>query len=111
MRQFVENYPYGSNRGSITPQPPDYVDARVRSAGAAKRHTIPDGARFVSFSATMDFFALFGSSSVTATVPSTDVTDGTAAELNPMARKIPDATTHISLIAEAAGKVTLSFWS
>lgn len=111
MRQFVENYPYGSNRGSITPQPPDYVDARVLAAGTAKRHTVPEGARFVSFSATVDFFALFGASDVTAAVPSTDVTDGTAPELNPMARKIPDGVTHISLIAEAAGKVTLSFWS
>lgn len=111
MRQFVENYPYGSNRGSITPQPPDYVDARVLSAGSAKRHAVPEGARFVSFSATMDFYALFGDSSVVAAVPSTDVTNGTAPELNPMARKIPDATTHISLVAEAAGKVTLSFWS
>lgn len=115
MRQMIANFPYGSNRGSITPQPPDYVDARVLSANTAKRHdlqtAITAGAKFVSFSADGDFYAKFGDSSVTAAVPSGDVTDGSAAELNPMARKIPASATHVSLVAPAATKITLSFWS
>lgn len=111
MRAFVENYPYGSNRGSITPQPPDWVDARVLAIATAERHTIPSGANFVSFSANGDFYALFGGSGVTAAIPGSDVIDGTASEMNPMARKIPSGATHISLIAPAATIVTLSFWS
>lgn len=111
MRQLIENYPFGSNRGSITPQPPDYVDRLILSAGAAKRHALPAGAKFVSFSATGDFYAKFGNNSITATLSGTDVVDGSAPELNPMARRFPDGVTHVSLISEVDLKITLSFWA
>jgi len=113
MRQFQENYPYGSNRGTITPLPPDYVDARVLGVATAERHALPtsSGAKFVSFSSNGDFYARFGDSSINAAIPAGDVTDGSASELNPTARRIPDGVTHVSLIAPAATIITLSFWS
>ncbi|WP_293862530.1 hypothetical protein [uncultured Alsobacter sp.] len=111
FRPFIENFPWGSNRGSITPQPPGYVDHIRLSANTPKRYEIPAGAKSISFSADGDFYALYGGSSVVTSIPSDDVTDGSAAELNPMARRLPDGITHISLVAPAATRVTISAWS
>ena len=110
MRSFIEDWALGGNRGAAAPIVSDTIDARVLASNTAERHTSPTGALFVSFSATGDFYALFGTSGVTAAVPGSDVTDGTASELNPNARRIPDGVTHISLIAPEATVVTLAFW-
>lgn len=112
MRSFFDtSYPRTSNRGSFAPPPSDAVDARALAAGIAERHAIPAGSHFVLFSATGDFFAKFGDSSVTAAVPSADVVDGSAAELNPAARAVPAGTTHVSLVADADCLVTLAFYA
>lgn len=67
--------------------PSDHVDARSLSSGAAETLTVPDGANFVVFSCTGNFYAAYDT---TAAVPG-DVADGTAAELNPTIRKLVKA--------------------
>jgi len=104
MRSFKDSIP---NRAQFAPPPADYVDARVLAANVAESHSIPNGAKYVVFSADGNFYARFGAA---AAVPAADVTDGSASELNPEAREIPGGTTTIGLIATAATVVTLSFY-
>lgn len=87
---------------------PDYVDVRVLTAGVAVQHTIPTDARVVVFSADGDFYAAYGTNP-TATVPTIDVTDGTASEMNPTARFLKGQA-KISLISADAAIITLSFF-
>lgn len=111
MRSFFESaHPRTGARGSVAPAPSDRVDARVLSANIAERHTLPSDARFVVFSASADFFAKFGDGTVAAAAPSSDIADGSAAELNPAARAIPVGVTHVSLVATSGCVVTLSFY-
>lgn len=111
MRQFLHNpQDHGGPRAALAPVVPDYVDARVLAANTSEVFAIPAGARYVVFSFTADFWAKFGTSGVTAAVPSADMTDGAAPELNPAARRIPDGITHLALVAEAAVKGSLSFF-
>ncbi len=112
MRSFNQTqYDPAGGRGALAPPPSDYIDARVLAGGTVEVHAIPSGAKFVVFSANAEFYAKFGSSTVTTAVPSADVTDGTAPELNPGARMIPQGATHIALISPAGGVVTLSFYA
>lgn len=103
-------YPFTGSRASLAPPSSDYVDARVLAAGVSETHAVPTDAEFVLLSATGDFFAKFGTSSgLTATVPSADVTDGSAGVLNPTARMIRGIT-HIALVAASDCIVTLEFY-
>ena len=108
MRSFSDG---GQTRRGFAPLASDYIDCRVLAATTAERHTIPSGARYVIFAADGTFYARFGDSSVTAAIPAADVTDGTGSMINPEAREIPSAVTHISLIASAATVVTLAFFA
>lgn len=85
----------------------DFVDARVLAAGVAEVHTVPAGADFVIFSADNNFYAKPGA--VVPTVPSVDVTDGSAPELNPGVWSL-EGVTQIRLIAPLATVVTMSFY-
>ncbi len=87
----------------------DWIDARVLAANAAETFQAPAGSRFVLFSADGDFYCKTASASTAAAVPTTDVTDGTAAELNPAMRVIGDME-FISLIAAAPRIVTMQFF-
>ena len=87
---------------------PDYVDVRVLTAGVAVQHTVPADARVVVFSSDADFFAAYGANP-TATVPTIDVTDGTASEMNPTARFLKGQA-KISLISGDATIITMSFF-
>lgn len=113
MKPYIEGHPYDSNRAAFAPPAPDYVDHRILEAGIVERHALPAGARFVWFSANTEITVKFGDSSVVTTCATTDVTDGTAGELNPGFRRIPDGATHVSLApaGRATTRVTLSFWS
>jgi hypothetical protein len=115
MRSFIGTVTIGGRASEIaSPEyavaPSDTVMARVLAAGVAELVAVPAGAAVVNFAATTDFYAKFGTSGVVAAVPAADVTDGTASVLNPGTRVIPDGLTHISVIASAAGVVTLEFW-
>jgi hypothetical protein len=85
---------------------PFYIDARDLAANTNETHTVPAGADFVVFSADGDFYAKPNGA---AAVPSGDVTDGSASELNSSHWDLNNVTS-IGLIASAARKVTLSFY-
>lgn len=89
--------------------PSDYVLSRALAASTQEQFVIPTGAKFVMFAANDHFAAKFGTSAVAAAWP-TDVTDGTASELNPTLRTIPRDATHISVIGLTAMVVTASFY-
>ena len=84
---------------------PLYIDARDLAASTNETHTVPAGADYVIFSADGDFYAKPNGA---AAIPS-DVTDGTASELNPVIWDLT-AVTSLGLISSAARKVTLSFY-
>lgn len=102
-------------RGVTALQPSDYIDARVLTAATSERHTIPDGAGYVSIRTTDDIYVKFGDNTVTATVPAGDVTDGTASEIvmaeERMVFRIPAAATDMALISSGTPTVTLSFYA
>lgn len=85
--------------------PITWRDARSLAANTAESHTVPDGATQVVFSGTTNFYALANG---TAAVPG-DVTDGSAAELNPLVWLL-DGVATIGLIAPAACVVTMTFY-
>lgn len=82
-----------------------HIDARALAANTAEAHTVPTGATHVVFSATADFYVNYGG---TAAVPA-DVTDGSASELNPVARDIRGITS-LGLISAATCIVTMCFY-
>ena len=111
MRPFLETYPYGSQRAALAPPPSDATVGVVLSPGVSRTVALPAGARFVAMSFTGDAWVRFGTASVTAAVPAGLVADGSAPELNPAARRIPDDATHVALVTEVAAKGSLAFWS
>lgn len=84
-----------------------HIDARVLTAGVAQSHTVPPEAKSVMFSSTGDFYVNF---SGMASIPSENITDGSASMLNPQLRAIGTATA-ISLIAPADCVVTMEFYA
>lgn len=80
--------------------------AVVLAAGQAKTVAVPGGARVVLLNATADVWVRFGAAT---TVPAADVLDGSAPELNPVAREITGLST-IGLAAPAACTVNLVFY-
>lgn len=87
--------------------PPEHRHAYMLSAGTAKAVTIPTGARIALFAIEngTNVYVAYGR---VATVPSADVTDGSAPELNPGAREVAAYAT-ISLISATATIVVISF--
>lgn len=85
---------------------PQHVNAHVLAADTVETNAVPSGARFVFFAANADFYARPDG---TLTVPSSDITDGTAGELNPTVWSTVGIT-NIMLIAPAATKITLSYY-
>lgn len=99
-----------SSRGALAPQPSDYIDVRILAGNVVEKHTIPAGATHVVFSATANFYAKFGDTNVAATVPSADIIDGTASELNPSARRIPANAGFLSLVSSESCIVTIAWY-
>jgi len=83
----------------------DWIDSRSLGIATAEVQTVPEGARFVLFASTTDFYAKMNAA---AAVPA-DVVNGTASELNPTMRKVIGVAT-IGLISPAASIVTMSFY-
>lgn len=98
-----------SSDGSFALKQSDCINARVLAAGVAETFQVPAGSEVVVFSATGDFYAKIADTSTDAAVPSADVTDGSASELNPAVREV-SPTGYISLIASAATIVTLAYY-
>lgn len=97
----------GSHRDAFLRNPPTHVEARRLTASAAEMHSVPLGAAIVAFSATGDFYAR---ANAPAMVPSADVTDGSAAELNPTQWAL-DGVSSIGLIADTNTTVTMTYYT
>jgi hypothetical protein len=87
----------------------DYINAVVLAAGVAKRISVPAGANYVKFSSTAFPYYVRWSTTIDATVPVADVTDGSAPELNPDQANIRSLTS-FSIISPSACTVTASFY-
>lgn len=87
-------------------RPSDKINALVLAANVAESMTIPDGYRYVLFSATDPFWVRAGAA---AAKPSADVTAGSASEYMPAAYELLDAAgaavTTLSILSETAGCV------
>jgi hypothetical protein len=91
------------------------IDARVLAANVAESETVPsitvDGvaalANYVVFSANCDFYVRMDG---TAAVPSADITDGTASELNPTVRYLGGNVAAIGLKSASSCIVTMQFY-
>jgi hypothetical protein len=86
----------------------DHIDALVLAAATAESIRVPSGAtRLMAVcSETVFYMKLDG----TATIPSGDVTDGTASELQPGLRYL-DGAASVSVISPDASVVTLSWYA
>lgn len=90
---------------------PTHTDALIMSASVARRYQLPSGAAKILVSATMDFNILLGDSTITATIPSTDITNGGAPFHNPGMIDVPSDVTHVSIIGAENGVAYISTWS
>lgn len=87
---------------------PTYVQARILAAATAETVALPAGTNIAVFSATCNFYA---STTIPATIPAADVTDGTASELNPSAWYFAGSSTQtpsVSVISDVACTITVS---
>lgn len=87
-----------------------FVQGFALATSTAERCSIPPGAAFCRFAVSEPFCVKFGDSTVTAAMP-TDITDGTASEMNPELREIPDGAKFVSVISSATAPVgTVTFY-
>lgn len=87
----------------------DAINAMVFTAAGAKNQNVPAGANFVLISASqnVDVFVKLGGD---AAVPAADVTDGSAAEANPLIRNVQGVSS-IGVAVSAACIVTLAYYA
>ena len=88
---------------------PDYINCVVLSAGVAKQIAVPSGAGYAKFKSTAAFCAKYGNNP-TATIPTSDVSDGTASDLCPLWVPVSDVA-KISLISDSSCRVHITFYS
>ena len=86
----------------------DFINIACLGAGVRRDFNIPDNANIVMFSATRDFYCLIGPSA-RASIYAGDVLDGSASELNPIARGVSTGD-KISLISPVDCKVIMAFY-
>ncbi len=91
---------------SIVIAPSDTAFVIVLTPGVPKQVTVPAAAEMVLFNATGPFWCKIGGPAV---LPANDVLDGSAPELNPVARQV-DPNGVIGLVAPAAVTVSLVFY-
>ena len=85
---------------------PTYINAAALIASVETILTVPVGANCCIFSADGDFYAR---ADATAVIPSANIIDGSAAELNPAQWDVHDITT-LHVIAPDITILTLSFY-
>ena len=88
--------------------PSSYVNAQVLAANVAETVTWPDGACICLLSANADYYT---NTRGTAAVPVTDVTDGSASELNTVVITKRGGQTAFSIVSGVACIVTESFYA
>lgn len=118
MRDFYEAFPHSSARLALAPAFSDHVEDVTLDADTLARVAIPSGARFVLASFDGAFRVKPGTASTVLTLPSASTSNGTGAELNPGARRIPEllgdgvtVPTHLCLRAPFACKGSLAFYA
>ncbi len=96
------------NMGRALPVPPPCSMglAVILTAGTPRLIAVPTNARLVLFNATQAFWARFG---MAVTLPTVDILDGTAPELNPAGRRL-DGISQIGLVAATDSIVNLLFY-
>lgn len=86
---------------------PTFVNASVLGIATAETVTVATDCNIIVFSANADFYVRWDGG--TAAVPSGDVTDGTASELNPTVRRMTKGGS-FSIISPAATIVTYALY-
>ena len=99
--------PQSQNYPSYVLQATTKIDALVLAASSAETMTVPTGSAFVRFGANCP--VIYVRRNATAAVPGSDVTDGSASEINPAAWALDDVTT-ISVIAPTTCNVSFSWY-
>lgn len=89
----------------------DTVYNMVLSASSEDHITIPAGATRVILSANADAWVKVGPSSVSATIPGSDVVDGTGSVLNPTGFSLKATDVRISVISPSICKISLEFYA
>lgn len=110
------NFPAGTavTRALFTRNVSEDVNYHALTAATAAEIALVEGAKYVEVSTDQVVYVRFGDEDVVAAaVPSADVTDGSA--VLPVADGdvlvIPADATHVSVIGEANGGVTLAYFS
>lgn len=85
----------------------DFINVHTLDAGIAETVTIPEGAKFILFSSSSDFYARVNG---TASIPVNDVVDGSGSELNPVIRSLSGVDS-LSVIAPFDCRLSMSFYS
>ena len=94
-------------RESVAWPRPECVMAYVLTAGAAQSVAIPTGARIALFNnSTSNFFVAYTG---TAVIPTTNITNGTAPEMNPSARDISGLAS-LSVVAQNDSILSVTFF-
>lgn len=88
----------------------DCITSMLLSAGAARRISVPAGARVVKISAPQDIYVRWNTSQ-DAIVPVADDLVGNAAQLNPNETIILRGLPSFSVISPNAQAITLAWWS
>lgn len=105
MKQLI-NYPDANNAETFVIEQSNWIDARVLIASAPVSHVVPEGAKFVLFDGTGDYWVKMDG---TAIITVADILDGSGSEINPLARIVKGATT-IGLVADETVIVTMAFY-
>jgi hypothetical protein len=96
---------------AITVRPTTYIQNRELGAGVAEYVNVPTGAKYVVFGGDTSFAVRYNATQAgTAAATLADVTDGSGCEVNPTIRYLVGIT-EISVIARAAGNVSMTFFS
>lgn len=109
MRKF--NQGFDTNRATTAGGfvAPDYVESSVLAESTPERVAIPSGTKWIIFKTDGILFGKFGGGTVTAAIPTTETTNGSASCLIESGDRIliPSEVTHVSLVASAARIVTM----
>lgn len=104
------NRPFGRDVGERIRFTSEYVNARILLSNVEEKETIPQGYNLVVINATAPLYVKLGDSSVSATVPSGDVSNGSASELSPTSYSLQSEQTTISLISPSNCVATLAYY-
>ena len=89
----------------------DTVNALVLLANSVASTTIPAGATRVIMTTTAPFYCSIGTSSVTAVIPNSSISNGTSSILNPIGFALDPTMTTISCISSVAATITFEYYS